>query len=248
MKKFIILSILLSTFSFSFSQGLRANITYEATLDNTDFHNRLMKDSTVTEYSRNSQLENIRSTSPMNFVLYINGNEALYHAEFDLETQRSLGLGYNRTGEIAQDENTYYTNLQTKEYYFQNYFTKEVLVNTEKVDWRLTKETKKIGEYTCYKATAIIDSEQLYGMNFMSPVIAWYTPEIPTSFGIQIFNGLPGLTLELITDYQKGKVHYKAIEIDLTPEEYIIEKPTGKRQISEKEYIAYIKKLNKNRF
>lgn len=249
MKNLSILFLLFSTFHFSNAQDLKAKITYEATLDNTDFYNRLIKDTTITEVSRNAKLENIRSTRPMNFVLYINGDEALYEAEYDLSEQRSLGLGYNRTGIVARSGNCYYTNLKTKEKYYQNYFTKEVLVNMEKVDWVLTKETKKIGKYTCYKATATINSEQEYGMSFMNPVIAWYTPDIPTSFGIQSFHGLPGLTLELIADYEDGKISYEATAIDLNPKENTyIEKPKGERQMSKEEYLEYLKKLNENRF
>ena len=84
-------------------------------------------------------------------------------------------------------------------------------------------------------------------MKLVGPVVAWYTPEIPTSFGIQKFNGLPGLTLELITDYDKGKVYYTATKIELNPEEEIkIKKPRGKK-LSEQEYIALIERLNNAR-
>jgi GLPGLI family protein len=248
MKKTILTSLLLVSVFVGNTQVFKAKITYEATLDNSTYYNRLINDTTITEFSRNAKLEDIQTTRPMNFMLFINGTVALYKAEFSLPEQKRLGLGPNRTGAVARDDNTYYTNLLTNERFYQNFFTPEILVNMDKVDWVLTNESKKIGVYTCYKAIATITSKQLNGMNFLSPIIAWYTPEIPTSYGIQSFNGLPGLTLELITDYESGKVVYKAIGIDLNPENVFIEKPTGNRQISQQDYIEYIKKLNENRF
>lgn len=187
MKKLYVLLVLLSIFNLSYTQNFKAKITYQAILDNFDYYNRVINDTTITEFSRNTKLENIQSTKPMNFILLINGDEALYQSELSLVEQKKTGLGYNRTGSVARDDNTYYTNLRTNELYYQSFFTQEVLVNMGKTNWTLTKETKKIGEYTCYKANAIVETEQLEGMHFLSPVEAWYTTEIPTSFGIQNF-------------------------------------------------------------
>lgn len=52
----------------------------------------------------------------------------------------------------------------------------------------------------------------------------------------------------LITDYENGKVTYKAIDIDLNPEDISIQKPIGNQQISQPDYIGYIKKLSGNKF
>lgn len=121
-------------------------------------------------------------------------------------------------------------------------------MNIEDIDWVLTLDTKEIGKYTCFKAIATIDSEQIPNYNLMRPVEAWYTPEIPISFGIQSFSGLPGLTLELTTDYEDGKVFYTATKIELNPEEEInIERPEAEQQMTEQEYAELIKKLNDRR-
>jgi len=50
-----------------------------------------------------------------------------------------------------------------------------------------SKESKKIGNYVCKKATTTFR-----GRNY----IAWYAVDIPTQFGPWKFNGLPGLILE----------------------------------------------------
>ncbi|MCM4173961.1 hypothetical protein DHD32_21045 [Arenibacter sp. TNZ] len=84
-------------------------------------------------------------------------------------------------------------------------------------------------------------------MELISPVITWYTQEISTSFGIQTFDGLPGLTLELITKYDDGIIMYNSTKIELYPQEEIkIQKLKGKK-VSEQEYKALIERLNNAR-
>lgn len=57
-----------------------------------------------------------------------------------------------------------------------------------KWDWKLLGETKKIGKYICKKATI-----RFRKRNF----IAWYTTDIPSSFGPKKFKGLPGFILQV---------------------------------------------------
>ncbi|WP_157941291.1 MULTISPECIES: GLPGLI family protein [Arenibacter] len=247
MRKIIILILVFGSVFKIHSQEFKAKITYQATLNNDDFYVRLAKDSTLTKIERETQIEDISTTRSMNFHLFISGTEGLYQAEYDLPTQRSMGFKSNRTGRIARGGNIYYTNLETKEKFYQSFWTMEVLVDLKKVNWKLTQETKKIGDYTCYKAIADEDSQNIPQMKLIGPVVAWYAPEIPTPFGIQNFSGLPGLTLELITDYEDGKVFYIATKIELNPEEEIkIKKPKGKN-VSEQDYVALIERLNNAR-
>ena len=193
-------------------------------------------------------LDDIKTTKPTTFYLFINGNESLYKAPLDPEARMNEGYGQNRTVNVAQYENVYYTNLETEEKIFESFWTRGILVKVDKIDWILTDETKKIGDYLCYKATALIQTEQLLGNNFIDSIEAWYTKEIPVSFGIKEFHGLPGLTLELITNYESGKLCYIVTDIQLKPEEEIeIEKPKGKRIMSFKQYIQHIKELNARR-
>jgi len=74
-----------------------------------------------------------------------------------------------------------------------------------------SKETKKIGNYVCKKATTYFR-----GRNYL----AWYAVDIPTQFGPWKFNGLPGLILEVYDEtnrfhwtVQKIKTLNKKIEL-----------------------------------
>ena len=74
----------------------------------------------------------------------------------------------------------------------QTYILEE---KTEK-NWILTTETKKIGSYNCYKATA----EKTIKNKIIVPITAWYCPEISYQFGPNGFGNLPGLIVELQID------------------------------------------------
>ena len=63
--------------------------------------------------------------------------------------------------------------------------------------WRIiSTETKKIDNYTCYKATTEYVVTNPKG-TFKHPVVAWFCPEIPISHGPNGYGGLPGLILEI---------------------------------------------------
>lgn len=74
----------------------------------------------------------------------------------------------------------------------KTYFLEEKTV----CNWTLTTETKKIGSYNCYKATA----EKTIKNKIIVPITAWYCPEIAYQFGPNGYGNLPGLIVELQID------------------------------------------------
>jgi len=117
-----------------------------------------------------------------------------------------------------------------------------VNINVEPLLWKLTKEKKNIGKYTCYKATAILKEESVKGGFLHDPITAWHTTQIPVGFGVKNLGGLPGLTLELTQYTERGILFLKATKIELNPKEtIIIKKPIGK-EISHKEFIELDKR------
>lgn len=102
------------------------------------------------------------------------------------------------------------------------------------ISWVLCNDIKKIGIYSVQKATA------KYGGRDW---VAWFTNEIPFSYGPYVFNGLPGLILEIYD--AKENYHFIFIqnknfnkEIDFSK---IIEKKylgVNKIKIQEKDWKA----------
>ena len=72
--------------------------------------------------------------------------------------------------------------------------------------WQLHNDSKKILDYNCKKATV-----KYRGREFT----AWYTSGIPVNNGPFVFEGLPGLILEI--EDSKSKYHFTAVGIDKKP-------------------------------
>lgn len=100
---------------------------------------------------------------------------------------------------------------QAQEFYGKRFLVKDQLLV---IDWELGSESKEVGGYTCFKATAVVPKEALEWFNFswsdlpnpdddsekdikLCQVEAWYTMQIPVQHGPAEFWGLPGLILEV---------------------------------------------------
>jgi GLPGLI family protein len=143
------------------------------------------------------------------FTLAFNKTESLFKEVEQLEEEgggRWAGMAsmFAGTGGIV------YKNIQKEELNEQTEFFGKVFLikdKTEQFDWKLGKETKMVGSYTCYKATAkrtVINrtwkSKEDGGSGIdtaMVEVTAWYTPQIPISQGPDIYWGLPGFMMEV---------------------------------------------------
>ncbi len=80
-----------------------------------------------------------------------------------------------------------------------NYLIKEPL---EKTDWQITSDTKQMLGQTCQKATGIVKGRKY---------TAWFTTDIPASFGPWKLHGLPGLILEAYDE--TGRIRFTCTRI-----------------------------------
>tara|TARA_B100001287_G_scaffold25893_1_gene18780 strand:- start:1899 stop:2732 length:834 start_codon:yes stop_codon:yes gene_type:complete len=126
--------------------------------------------------------------------------------------------------------------------------------NQENLNWVMEKESKMIGNYLCFKATAKVkkpktmtsvwgDSEKENDSinksseknidDGYSIVTAWYSPQIPVSHGPAEYGGLPGLILELTTD----STVMLCTKVIMNPEKRIqISAPTKGESVSRNEF------------
>lgn len=70
-------------------------------------------------------------------------------------------------------------------------------------NWKVENEKKEILGYTCQKATVDFRGRKYH---------AWFSKDIPINSGPYIFNGLPGMILEI--EDEKNHYHFTAIGID----------------------------------
>ena len=117
-------------------------------------------------------------------------------------------------------------------------------------------ETKKIGKYICYKATAFVPTNDLTWYAFswnrisndtakgnekkaikMTQVEAWYSPQISVSHGPSEYWGLPGLILEV----SAGDTTLLCYEIVLNPKEKTqIKAPRKGKVVTKTEYQSIV--------
>lgn len=114
----------------------------------------------------------------------------------------------------------------------------DYLLKTEAIkDWILVNESKEIEGFVCYKATSVKIVINRKG-TFQFPIIAWYCPKIPISFGPNGYGNLPGLILEL----QVRNVVYGVKKIDLNLKKNpVLPKPRDYPVIDEEQFDAIIK-------
>lgn len=166
----------------------------------------------------------LENTPNVKAFLHFSDGESLYTVEDRMQIDGKKTFNINRT--FAGGDNKYYKNTKTKEYFTQSStFGELLLIEVEPKKWKITQESKKIGNYLCYKAIDIASTNKK-----MKPIV-WFTPQIPVSFGPLKYNGLPGLII--LVEMHKRTI--SASEIILNPKEKIIvEKPTkGEKMTAE---------------
>ncbi|MEH6406573.1 MAG: GLPGLI family protein [Leeuwenhoekiella sp.] len=135
-----------------------------------------------------------------------------FHGERSLESDNAKTSAFMAI--MSGLSSNTYVNLNTGEVYKDTDVLAGVLIKQPPLKWNLTRETKTIANYTCYKAMAIWEITTSSGER-KHKLEAWYTPDIPLSLGPYLFTGLPGVILEL--HVPKQNLIFKAESLDLNP-------------------------------
>ncbi len=140
--------------------------------------------------------------------------------------------------EIGDNEGwTFFKDIKTKEMLSrENIWTKYFIVKDTLRDmqWKITDEAKKIGNFNCQKALCTFRGRDYE---------AWFTTEIPISTGPWKFWGLPGLIVEAYDVNREYKFVLTAVDIPAkinTP----IKQPHGGQLVNRAEFkVLYNKKM-----
>ncbi len=164
--------------------------------------------------------EAMKRASEKQYSLSFTKAECLYEEVEQLEKPEAQASGGVSFKIAFSGEGKKYLNLkENKSITEDEIFGKEFLIvePIEKPNWKLVNETKKIGEYNCFKAELLIQVTEKQKEEYKEflkkeeakpslfkmeepkdkTIVAWYTPEIPVSFGPKNYWGLPGLILEI---------------------------------------------------
>ncbi|MCC9074434.1 GLPGLI family protein [Flavobacterium sp. F-65] len=242
------------------AQDFYGQATYQT---KTDLGKITKKNQEMDDESMKKFEEAMKKALEKTFTLNFNRFESIFFEEQKLETPKSESKGFvfavQNSGETKN-----YKNIKEKiEISEEDIFGKEFLVtdSLQTLNWQMGTETKKIGAYTCYKATAIIPASNKktennedrkkedkntnlqFGVSNEASkdklITAWYTPEIPIGHGPASYWGLPGLILEV----NDGTTIMLCSKIVLNPKEKkAIKKPTKGKQITKDEYKVIMEK------
>ena len=252
-----------------------ASLIFINTASAQDFHGQaiyeskvLMKDKIqfnssegMDEGMRQKLEESMKKAFEKTFVLNFNKQESVYFQEEKLEVPKpnsSMNIAFVKSNTDGKNYKNVKEKIQISE---EDIFGKDFLVvDSLKVwNWKLENETKKIGNYICNKATAVIpiseEDRKEYEENkkkkgdgktqFITVsepkeqiITVWYTPEIPVSQGPDEYWGLPGLILEA----NDGQTIFLCSKITLNPKEKSeIKRPTKGKNVNRKEYDKIFK-------
>ncbi len=100
--------------------------------------------------------ERMKNMFEKTFILTFNKSESTYKEEEKLQAPGGQGGGFRMMGSLAGG--LQYKNVKDgKLLQEQEFFGKQFLINDTlpKLEWKMSGDTKQIGNYLCYKATAI---------------------------------------------------------------------------------------------
>jgi len=221
----------------------------------------------MSEEQKKQVANRMKSLFEKTYVLTFNQAESMYKEDEKLEAPGASGGG--RFGGFASSftGGPQYKNVKEGQLLQeQEFFGKQFLVKDElkPLQWVMGTETKQIGQYTAFKATAV---KQVTGTDFSSfrgrgrgddkkdeasnsedkkkddapreiTVTAWYTPQIPINQGPGEYWGLPGLILEVNAD----KTTILCSKIILNPgEKDEIKVPSKGKEVTREAYDKIVK-------
>ncbi|MEM9679074.1 MAG: GLPGLI family protein [Bacteroidota bacterium] len=228
----------------------------------------------LSEAQKKQVAERLKNRLEKTYVLTFNKSESYFKEDEKLDAISGATDSWGKNFSPGNQYKNVKTNtqIQNQEFYGKKFLVKDQL---QPITWKMGSETKTIGNYMCFKATASIPTSELTWYDFswdrlrtanqqetessttegeeensvpMTEVEAWYTTQIPVSHGPLEYWGLPGLILEV----SAGNTTILCSKIVLNPEEKIeIEAPDKGKEITKTEYqktiVEKMKEFRNNR-
>lgn len=203
----------------------------------------------------------MKKSSEKTFTLLFNKHEAVYEENEELEKPSAPSGGFSVSISMTGGGKKYMNTKEKISLEEDEVFEKEFLIEEPLVqpDWKLINESKKIGEYSCFKAELIVPVTDVQKQNYQDflkreekkpalfkmeepkdkVITAWYTPEIPMSFGPDNYWGLPGLILEI--NEENMLILCSKVVLN-TKSKLNVKRPKKGDKVSQKEFDAIQKK------
>lgn len=237
MKNLFVL-LMICAFAKAYSQDLSGIATYQSQRA-VDLKMSEGMDSAM----QKSIQEQLKKQFQKTYTLKFNGPESIYTEDEGGVAPPAPAAG-GMSIVISESKDIKYNNLKEERYTNEtDLMGKTFLVkdSLKKRDWKLVKEIKNIGQYTCFKAVCeeevenwsmTEDGEETKEKKIKTTTV-WYTLDIPVQHGPDRYWGLPGLVLEV----SDGKFSLMCTKVVLNPKETIvIEEPTKGKPVGGEEF------------
>ena len=248
MKNILILLIFFTTYSYT--QEFQGKALY---MSKIGVDKSFMDNPRYGQYKSYME-KTLKQNTEKDYVLHFNSTESIYREQEKLDIDDGRG-GFNWMAQyVGENIGKLYKNTNDKVSINETEFMGRFFLLTDPLvehKWKMTGESKKIGKYTCYKATyekEVEESSFSFGSFNQSQnqntkakkmrkvqVVAWFTPEIPIATGPSRYGGLPGLILEVSDD----KTTLLCTQIVMNPTEKVkIKKPKKGKVIPTSDFLV----------
>lgn len=162
---FLVLFCLVSQAQKDF-QGMAV---YESKTSTADFKSRFEGNKEITPEMQKMIEERMKKMFEKTFFLNFDKSASIYKEEEKLDAPGQGGGGMRMMSSFMGGGGTYYKNVKDKTYTVDKEFMgKEFLVkdSLRTYNWQLTGESRVIGGYNCFKATAVVPASKTDFRNF----------------------------------------------------------------------------------
>lgn len=154
---------------FTTGQEFQGMAVYESKTSTADFQARMQGNRDITPEMQKMIEERMKKMFEKTFILNFDKTASIYKEEEKLEAPGQGGGGMRMVSSMMGGGGTYYKNVKEKTYTVDREFMgKEFLVKDTltNIKWKMEGETRQIGGYTCFKATAVLPVNKSDFRNF----------------------------------------------------------------------------------
>ena len=159
---------------FAFLLGINAQefqgmAVYESKTSMEDFKTQMSGNKNITPEMQKTMEDRMKSMFEKTFILNFDKSASIYKEEEKLDAPTQGGGGFRMMGNMMGGGGTFYKNVKEKTYSVDKEFMgKEFLIKDtlSNLKWKMEGETRVIGGYNCFKATAILPASKTDIRNF----------------------------------------------------------------------------------
>ena len=168
MKKIFLAVLGLSSFMATAQKDFQGMAVYESKTSTAEFAKNFDGNKDMTPEMKTQIMERMKKMFEKTFVLNFDKSASIYKEEEKLDAP-GQGGGGRMMASFMGGGGTYFKNVKEKQYTVdKEVFGKEFLIKDSlpNLKWVLSDESKKIGDYTCFKATAVKEASKTDFRNF----------------------------------------------------------------------------------